>query len=296
MANAPSTATVTLDDGRTVAYADFGGPGDAGATAVLWCHGGPGSRLEPTYVAADAAAVGLRCIGIDRPGYGGSTVQPGRTVAGWVPDALAVADHLGIQRFLTVGVSTGGAYALSVAALAPDRVLGAVPTCAMTDMAFEPARATMSVPHAVSVWDAPDREAAIDAAIASHGLDGSRIMESADPSGPGLPASDLAMLMGHPFGQAWMDERLEMFAQGLDGYADDRIADGGGWTTFSVRAITCPVVVLHGAADIICDPIHARHTASIVPGAELRLVPDLGHFSIFDEIVPTLREVADRAG
>jgi hypothetical protein len=31
---------------------------------------------------------------------------------------------------------------------------------------------------------------------------------------------------------------------------------------------------------------HARHTASIVPGVELRIVPDLGHFSIF-AAVPT---------
>jgi len=31
-----------------------------------------------------------------------------------------------------------------------------------------------------------------------------------------------------------------------------------------------------------------------VPGAELRLVPDLGHFSIFDRIVPTLAEVLGR--
>jgi pimeloyl-ACP methyl ester carboxylesterase len=147
----------------------------------------------------------------------------------------------------------------------------------------------MSVPHAISVWDAPDRDAAIAAALASHGIDGSKIMESADPDGPQLAPSDLAMLIAHPFGQAWLEAVPVMFAQGLEGYADDRIADGPGWMSFDVGEVACPVVVLHGAADIICDPIHARHTAEIVPGAELRLVPDLGHFSIFDEIVPTLR-------
>jgi len=83
-----------------VGFADYGIPG---ATAVLWCHGGPGSRLEPAYLRRVAREAGLRIIGIDRPGYGLSTPQPGRTIAGWVPEALAVADHLGIGSFAAVG-------------------------------------------------------------------------------------------------------------------------------------------------------------------------------------------------
>src|SRR6185437_6876008 len=111
--------TIELAGGRTVGFADYGSPG---ATAVLWCHGGPGSRLEPAYLRRVASEAGLRIIGIDRPGYGLSTPQPGRTIAGWVPEALAVADHLGIGPFAAVGISTGGAYALALAALAPERV------------------------------------------------------------------------------------------------------------------------------------------------------------------------------
>ena len=38
------TSSITLPDGRTLSYADYGKPGDL---AVFWCHGGPGSRLEP---------------------------------------------------------------------------------------------------------------------------------------------------------------------------------------------------------------------------------------------------------
>lgn len=41
---------------------------------------------------------GLRIVGIDRPGYALSAPEPGRTIAGRVPEALAVADHLGIDR------------------------------------------------------------------------------------------------------------------------------------------------------------------------------------------------------
>jgi pimeloyl-ACP methyl ester carboxylesterase len=284
-----SDQTIRLTSGRTVGFADHGRPGD---TAVIWCHGGPGSRLEPAYVAPTAVDAGLRIVGIDRPGYGLSTPEPGRTIGGWVPEALAVADRLGIDQFVTVGTSTGGAFALAVAALAPERVLGVVPCCSMTDMRYQPARATVSRPHAHAVWDAPDRDSAIAAAVESHGIDGSKIIESAE--GPPLPPSDLAMLVDHPWGQHWIAAVPAMFAQGLEGYTDDRLADGPGWITFDVADIRCPVIVLHGAADVIADPIHARHTAAIVPGAELRIFDDLGHFSIEDQLVPAIVDTLAR--
>jgi pimeloyl-ACP methyl ester carboxylesterase len=145
--------TIRLASGRTVGFADYG-TGDA--TAVLWCHGGPGSRLEPAYLRRAASEAGLRIIGIDRPGYGLSAPQPGRTIAGWVPEALAVADHLGIGQFAAVGISTGGAFALALAALGPERVLGVVACCSMTDARWPEGRATMSPAHVHAVWEAPD--------------------------------------------------------------------------------------------------------------------------------------------
>src|SRR5262245_66019522 len=97
-------------DGRLVGFADYG-PADQ--VPVVWCHGGPGSRLEPLLLSEAASRAGMRIIGIDRPGYGRSTPQPGRTIGGWVPDALAVVDHLGVDGFMVVGGSTGGAYVLA---------------------------------------------------------------------------------------------------------------------------------------------------------------------------------------
>ena len=124
--------TIGLADGRTVGFADYGSPE---ATAVLWCHGGPGSRVEPAYLRAAGRRGGSSASSASTgPGHGLSTLQPGRTIAGWVPDALAVADHLGIGQFVAAGTSTGGAYALALAALAPERVEGVVACCSMTDM------------------------------------------------------------------------------------------------------------------------------------------------------------------
>ena len=159
-------------DGRSIGVAEFGDPD---GTAVLWCHGGPGSRLEPAWLDAAATEAMLRIVGVDRPGYGLSTPRPGRTITSVVADMLDVADQISIDRFATVGVSTGGVYALALAALAPDRVLGVVACCSMTDMSWSPGRATMSPPHAHAVWDAPDRDAAIAAATNAHGENGSKM-------------------------------------------------------------------------------------------------------------------------
>ncbi len=112
--------------------------------------------MEPAHLGDEAVEAGLLLIGIDRPGYGMSTPCQGRTIPGWVPDALAVADELGTTKFVAVGESTGGAYALALAALVPDHVLGVVACRAMTDMRWEGARCTMSRPHRHAVWDAPD--------------------------------------------------------------------------------------------------------------------------------------------
>ena len=97
---------------------------------------------------------------------------------------------------------------------------------------------------------------------------------------------------------AWMKQAMAifsaMFAQGLEGYTDDRLADGGGWVTFDVTAITCPVTVLHGGMDRMCDVINAQHTAEMVPNAQLALYEDLGHFSIETQLVTTITDLLAR--
>jgi len=85
-----------------------------------------------------------------------------------------------------------------------------------------------------------------------------------------------------------------MFAHGLQGYTDDRLADGPGWVTFNVRSIQCPVTVLHGGSDRIVDVIHAHHSAEIVPGAKLLVFDDLGHFGIVTEVVPAISSLLQR--
>jgi pimeloyl-ACP methyl ester carboxylesterase len=279
-------AALTMSDGREVGYADLG-PADG--TPVLWCHGGPGSRLEPLQVVDAATAAGFRLVGVDRPGYGLSTPEPGRSIADWVPDGLAVLDALGIERAVVVGISTGGAYALATAAIAPDRVRGVVACCAMTDMRWPEGRASMAATVA-SVWDVPDRDAAIALVADAIGADGSKML-SPPADAPPLPPADLAHLADPTHATAFATSFGQAFAQGVVGYVDDRLADGVGWVSFDVAAVAAPTIVLHGADDSIVKVLQAQHTAELVPGARLEVVDGLGHLSIVVRLVDALRRV-----
>ncbi|HEY5171415.1 MAG TPA: alpha/beta hydrolase [Acidimicrobiia bacterium] len=279
-------STLVLADGRVVGFATYG---PNLGVPVVWCHGGPGSRLEPAGFEPFLERLGLRVIGIDRPGYGRSSLQPGRSIADWVPDCISVADALDVERFLAVGVSTGGAYALAVAATAPERVRAVVPCCAMTDMRHRPSRETMSKVHCHDLWNAPDRAAAIEVARAAFGDDGSRYMSAADTE---LCAADMAFLERAATDPAQEVSMRAQFANGVQGYVDDRLADGPGWVSFDVAAVDCPVAVVHGSDDRIVDPVNARHTTSLIPQATLRIEDGHGHLSVIASIVGPFTELA----
>lgn len=124
---------------------DTGPTGRADELAVLWHGGTPNTGRPPTPLLADAAALGLRLLGADRPGYGGTTRDPDASIADVVPDALAVADALGVERFGVLGHSGGGPRVLACAALAADRVVAAV---AVSSPAPPDAAATSGGPDA----------------------------------------------------------------------------------------------------------------------------------------------------
>ena len=115
-------STITLPDGRGLGYAEYGDPD---AMPVLYCHGFPSCRLEPSMLPVS----GIRLIALDRPGYGLSDPLPGRTLLDWPRDVAVAADALGLGSFAVAGVSGGAPYAASCAALLKDRIIGLALIC-----------------------------------------------------------------------------------------------------------------------------------------------------------------------
>ena len=283
---------LNTEDHRVVGFAEYG---DSNGVPVITCHGGPGSRLSSKRNAEEAAAAGFKLIGIDRPGYGESSPLPGRSIADWTKDALAVADYLELKNFFVEGTSTGGSYSLATASVATDRVLGVLVCCGMTDMSWANEVAEARMEGALTIWHSADRDAAIAVAIEQFGQNGEKRF-TPDPDAPfKLSPPDIEMLRDPVYLN--LDPDNTPFKQGVVGYADDRIADSpaNGWSSFDIANVICPVTVIHGEQDWVVPIAHAHHTASIVGNSELTTHPQHGHLSIGSESINALKELRKRS-
>ncbi|WP_434531371.1 alpha/beta fold hydrolase [Haloarcula sp. NS06] len=103
------TETLSLPDGRQLAYATYG---DADGYPVLFCHGTPGSHVAARLLAAPARERGINLIAPDRPGIGNSE-DASVTLKDWPDDAAHLLSHLDVDTAGAVGFSGGGPFALA---------------------------------------------------------------------------------------------------------------------------------------------------------------------------------------
>lgn len=176
---------VRLPDGRALHVYDRAGPN--GRRAVVWHHGTPNVGLPPEPLFPIADRLGIRFVSYDRPGYGGSDPDPGRSVGSAAVDVRVIVDALGIERFGTIGHSGGGPHALACAALLPERVTGAVSVAGLAPFGAEALDWFAGM--------APAGAAAL--AAAAEGRDAKmRFEASAGSDEPGFTGSDWAALEG----------------------------------------------------------------------------------------------------
>ncbi len=99
--------------GRRLSWLDTGGPG----RPLLALHG----HFAAGHTFAGLAP-GRRLIAPDQRGHGESDPAPDYSRDGYVADAVALLDHLGLRRVAVLGHSLGGVTAYQLAARHPDRV------------------------------------------------------------------------------------------------------------------------------------------------------------------------------
>lgn len=276
---------MTLPDGRTLAYTQIGAPG---GPVAFYFHGAPGSRLELVALEGAFAAAGLRVITADRPGYGGSTPFLGRTTADWADDAAALGDHLGVERFAVLGMSSGGPYAVASASLLGDRIGGAIVAAGNTDMSWSDA-SDGYLQSELEIMAMDDEDAAVAWCIERYGADGSGFFGGDLNLGP----IDSAWLADDTNLTSLMATMTEAFVQGVVGYAHDITVQGRPWT-FDPGTITATTIVVHGAEDRLVPIEHSRHTASLIPGAERRELPGVGHLSLVEHLPALVAEITAR--
>jgi pimeloyl-ACP methyl ester carboxylesterase len=263
---------VPTADGRTLAVEDAG---DRGGRPVMVHAGTPGGRrLYGRRTLADAERRQLRLISYDRPGYGGSTSQPGRSMADCASDVRVICAALGIGRLAMWGLSGGGPHVLACAALLPDLVPAVASLASLapydaegldwlagfSQEAIDEARLTLTDQAEARALFQKEREKIVAASPAQVALD----MQA------GTAGADLTLLT---------DEAVSMqqaLAPGIEGAWDDCVAQLTPWG-FDVAQISVPVLLLHGGQDRAVPFSHGQWLASRIPGVETWFFDDEGH-------------------
>lgn len=221
----PRTFEERTPDGRTLRYCLYG-PADG--FPVVFHSGSPGTRWKRPDGAAAAAASRVRLLVLDRPGYGGSTRRPGRSVADVVADTRRVTTAQGWDRFAVAGGSGGGPHALACAAALPGQVI----RCAVTGSISPP---DTSGPRPAE--DDPDVRRNLTSWLAARGETEVRAVVE--------DLADQIMAGGDP---AAMARLRATFVDSHDGWVDDNVAFAHPWG-FDLADITVAVGLWFGTRD-----------------------------------------------
>jgi len=261
-----------LPDGRQLGFAEYGAPA---GNPVLYFHGMPGSRYLGANMADIASRHGVRLIAVERPGYGLSDPQPGRSLLDWPDDIAALADALGLRRFALIGFSGGSQYALACAYKLTARV---------TKIALAGAFAPPGTPG-VMVGMSPTVSGLY--ALAQANPDELRNTLAAVSSSPAALVEAMSASLPE-WDKIEVGKRTACFeaeyAQalrgGVEGFASDFVLVSGDWG-FPLGRINTEIHLWSGEADQNTPPAMTHYLASMLPNSRTFMLPDEGHLSLY---------------
>ncbi len=271
--------TITLPDGRTLAFDDVGDPA---GTPVLYVHGTPDSRRARHPDDGIAASAGVRLVAVDRPGFGLSSPHPTGTVGSFADDAFALADRLGVDRWRPFAWSAGATYALAIGARHPGRVAR---TAVAAGLVPFQAYATEGI------LDDADGGRHLVAELGAE-LGPAGLAEMAAPMLVPYPC-DLPLALEHVAEQVTPDRRAALDAipgaiAALAAGVFDSVAQGLGGIERDLElqveapdvdwsAATGPVDLWYGSRDSTAPPAFGEWWAEALPDATLHVFPGEGH-------------------
>ena len=280
-------------NGITIEYESFGRAGDP--TVLLIMGLGGQMTMWPVAFCKGLAERGFRVIRFDNRDIGKSThltnlgtpnvpeammkLMSGQPFAApyhledMAQDAAALLDALGIENAHIVGASMGGMIAQIVAAKHPKHTRSLVSIMSTTGNRSLP----QAKPEAMAALMTPPASDSREDRIAA-GMKVWRVIGS-----PGYPATD--------------DELREAVTREIDrvpydpaGFARQFVAIVAATPRNDIlKSVTCPALVIHGAADPLVPVEGGKDTAASIPGAQLTIVPGMAH-DFTEALVPIYLE------
>ena len=287
---------VRLADGRDI---EFLTAGPADGLPLVVHEGTPVGLVLNNRLASAAAGRGLRVVQVARPGYEGSTPRPGRTVADFVPDVIAVLDQIGAAEFVSIGFSGGGPHTLACGALAPERCLSTASVAGAAPYRVEGLDFLAGMgPENVEEFSLAIRgEDALTpflekGAAALRGITGEQIVASL---GGLISGADAAVLTGE-FAADLAKSLSRAVRNGIAGWRDDDLAFVADWG-FPLDALRGRAAIWQGDQDNMVPFAHGQWLAAHVPGARVHLESGAGHLTMtVTAIGRILDDLLDQAG
>jgi pimeloyl-ACP methyl ester carboxylesterase len=279
-------AVLERPGGRRLSYALYGAP--AGPVVVVL--DGPGSRGLARAGDAAAAALGVRLVAPDRPGFFDSTMAD-RAITDWPEDHAALLDALGAERAGIIGQSGGTPYALAAATALPERTIAVAFAGALTPFDEPGALGEMGGQVRVALrlarrapWllrlilRSTAKRAAKDPEKAAHKLAGEA------PPADRAALQDPAMMRVHVRSSAEILSRPEAIAREFGLLNRPWGVDP--------EAVTAPTALWVGDADETHPVATTRRLARRLGGAPVTVVPDAATFGLVEHYPDMLRFAA----
>ena len=285
-----------LQDGRTLAYNEYGDPD---GIPVFHAHGGPGSRLEGQTFHEIAQERGYRVIATDRPGMGESTYLKDRRLLDYPQDILQLANHLGIDQFGVTGWSGGGAHTTVCAYAIPERLLFNMSFAGYTNFIEMPGAEhyLKSSMDRMSVGLSKEHPRLFKLFFDLMGLSEKHMPESYFKSLlKTMGNADTEIASAPDFKEFFLAEEHEAFIQGSLGVTTDAAVHYVDWG-FHLSEISFPIYIFHGTDDQLVPIEYAHHLSEHVPDCTLHILEGAGHLFPFREqelIFDTIDTICER--
>jgi pimeloyl-ACP methyl ester carboxylesterase len=291
----------TTANGITIEYEDYG---DKAASPILLIMGLGGQlTLWPIELVDALVARGFRVIRFDNRDIGLSTKfdsagmpdmasimmsamigekpKTPYSLDDMASDAVGLLDALGIDRAHIVGASMGGMIAQLVAATYPQQTLSLTSIMSTTGNPAVPQAQAQAMAVLTSRPTGADAATMIDFTIKSAGVIGS----------PAYPA-DVERLRK----RATADFQRSFSPMGVARQMAAIVA--GGDRRARLANVVAPTLVIHGDADPLVPVEGGKDTAASIKGAELLVIPGMGHdlpVQLVETIADAIAGVAVRA-